>query len=139
MTEQQKTLSFVAVAAVMAAAGVFLAPKGPTLPKDSTEALIGTEFYKDFKNPSDATAIEVISYDPSTATASVFGVENQNGVWRIPSRHGYPADEHGRAELPRCRRHRRARRPGSTSGYRVAFDPRSLRPDGRAGHCLTHR
>ncbi|MFO0917855.1 MAG: DUF4340 domain-containing protein [Planctomycetaceae bacterium] len=92
MTEQQKTLSFVAVAAVMAAAGVFLAPKGPTLPKDSTEALIGTEFYKDFKNPSDATAIEVISYDPSTATASVFGVENQNGVWRIPSRHGYPAD-----------------------------------------------
>ncbi len=92
MTEQQKTLGFVVVAAVMAAAGIFFSPKGPALPKDATEALIGTEFYKDFKNPSDATAIEVISYDPATATASVFGVENQNGVWRIPSRHNYPAD-----------------------------------------------
>jgi hypothetical protein len=92
MTESQKTLTYVVIAAVMAVAGIFLAPRGPQGAKEGIEALIGTEFYKDFKNPSEATSIEVISYDPATATATPFSVEFKDGLWRIPTRFNYPAD-----------------------------------------------
>lgn len=92
MTETSKTLTYVAIAAVMAIAGIFLAPRGPRATGDGIEALIGTEFYKNFKNPSEATSIEVVSYDPATATATPFSVEYKDGLWRIPTRYNYPAD-----------------------------------------------
>ncbi len=92
MTESQKTLMYVVAAALMAVAGGVLAPRGPQAPKDSLEALIGAEFYKGFKNPSEATSIEVISYDAATATPTPFGVEFKDGLWRIPTRYNYPAD-----------------------------------------------
>ena len=92
MTEPQKTLTYLAVAAVMAVAGIFLAPRGPQPTKDGGETLIGTEFYKDFTNPSEVTSIQVISYDPATATVAPFSVEYKDGLWRIPTRYNYPAD-----------------------------------------------
>lgn len=92
MNEQQKTFMYVAIAILMAVAGTMLAPRGPQATQDGIESLVGTEFYKDFKNPSEATSIEVITYDPVTATASPFSVEFKDGLWRIPTRFNYPAD-----------------------------------------------
>lgn len=92
MTETSKTLTYVVIAAVMAAAGLILSPGGPKTNQDPTSSQIGTEFYPKFTSPGEATSIDVIGYDAATATASPFSVKYENGLWRIPTRHNYPAD-----------------------------------------------
>lgn len=91
-TESGKTLMYVAVAAVMALAGMKLAPSGPRATQDGSGELVGKEFYENFKNPAEATSIEVVGYDPATATPKPFSVEFSDGLWRIPTRYSYPAD-----------------------------------------------
>ena len=52
----------------------------------------GQPFFPDFKDPLACTDLEVVDYDPSTATASPFQVMFKDGKWVIPSHYDYPAD-----------------------------------------------
>lgn len=92
MTETAKTITYVVIAAVMAAAGLILSPGGPKANQDPISGQIGTEFYPQFTSPGEATSIDVIGYDAATATVTPFSVKYENGLWRIPTRHNYPAD-----------------------------------------------
>lgn len=98
MTESQRTLAFVGVAVASLGLALIAAPTGPKPPKDYQR--VGEEFYPDFKDPDAAKKLEVVSYNPDTAEARVFGVEFKDGLWRIPSRHNYPAD--GKDRLAKC-------------------------------------
>ena len=52
----------------------------------------GQPFFPSFKEPLTCTSLEVIDYNPSTATAAPFKVMFKDGTWGIPSHHNYPAD-----------------------------------------------
>ncbi|ADG68030.1 hypothetical protein Plim_2204 [Planctopirus limnophila DSM 3776] len=90
MRETQRTLIFAGVALVALVAALFAGPSTPKPPKDFDS--VGKEFFPEFTNASDAKSLEVVSYDKETAEARVFAVDFKDGVWRIPSRHNYPAD-----------------------------------------------
>ncbi|MBI2933501.1 MAG: DUF4340 domain-containing protein [Planctomycetes bacterium] len=89
MNETTKTLSFAAVAGLLALAAVVTVPRyrPPEVFND-----LGQAFYPEFKDPLRAAALKVVEYDEATATAKEFKVELRNGRWVIPSHHNYPAD-----------------------------------------------
>ncbi len=89
--ELKRTLTFAAVAAVMLAITAAVTwPRGAT----SAEAFQdqGETFFPEFNDPRAAAALEVIDYDPETASAIPFKVAKVDGKWVIPSHHNYPAD-----------------------------------------------
>lgn len=73
MTETQRTLTFVGVAALSLVVALFAAPSAPKAPEAFSE--VGTEFYPEFTDPAAAKQLQVIAYNPDTAEARVFGVE----------------------------------------------------------------
>jgi hypothetical protein len=90
MKELHKTLIFVAVALVLTGAAVVRLPG-----RSTTNAAFddqGKPFFPNFKDPLACTDLEVVDYDPTTATASRFQVKFKNGKWVIPSHYDYPAD-----------------------------------------------
>lgn len=91
MNETKRTLIYVAVALVSvgAATATYF---GSRPRKDVESERIGSEFYPDFKYPTDAQALRVVAYDKDTAAVKEFKVEYKDGKWRIPSHHNYPAD-----------------------------------------------
>ena len=56
------------------------------------ETEIGTPFFPEFEDARSATALQVASFDEDAARLAVFKVEENGGIWRIPSHHNYPAD-----------------------------------------------
>ena len=52
----------------------------------------GKPFFPDFKDPLACTDLEVVDYDPTTATRRRFKVKFKDGKWVIPSHYDYPAD-----------------------------------------------
>lgn len=89
MKELTKTLIFVVVALVLTGAAMI---RIPDRVKDVAFNDQGQPFFPDFKNPSECSDLEVVDYDPSTATASRFEVKYKDGKWVIPSHYDYPAD-----------------------------------------------
>jgi hypothetical protein len=89
MSEKKKTLSYAAVAILLAAAALATAPR-----KLTPDAFFdrGEAFFPEFQDPNAATTLEVVEFDEATASASPFKVTNQKGKWTIPSHHNYPAD-----------------------------------------------
>src|SRR5690606_27213418 len=83
MNETTRTLTFVGVAAVLAAAafGMHAANQPPSLEEFSD---VGEEFYADFNNPREATGLRVAAYNDEAARVDAFNVEFKNGLWRIP-------------------------------------------------------
>lgn len=98
MTEIQRTLTFAVTAALSLIVAYVAAPGTPKSPKTFED--VGKPFYPDFTNADDAKQLDVIAYNPDTAEARVFGVAFKDGLWRIPSRHNYPAD--GKDRLAKC-------------------------------------
>jgi hypothetical protein len=91
MNETKRTLIFVAVALV--SVGTATATYYASRPrKDVDSERIGTEFYPEFKFPTDAEMLRVVAYDKDTASTKEFKVDYKDGKWRIPSHHHYPAD-----------------------------------------------
>ena len=91
MNNNIQTVKFVVAAAVVAGlAGLTGVLSRPT-PIDDF-ANVGEPFFEDFKDPSLATAVRVVAYNEDTASSRVFNVARQEGTWRIPSHHNYPAD-----------------------------------------------
>lgn len=119
MTETQRTLTFIGVAAASLVVALFAAPSAPKAPKEFD--LVGKEFYPDFTDPSAAKQLQVIAYNPDTAGARVFGVEYKDGLWRIPSRHNYPAD--GKDRLAKCAASLIGLEREAVAGYRESEHP----------------
>jgi hypothetical protein len=91
MNETRRTLIFVAVALV--SVGTATATWYASRPRpDEESALIGTEFYPNFKFPTDAQVLRVVGFNKDTAAFKEFKVEYRDGKWQIPSHHHYPAD-----------------------------------------------
>jgi hypothetical protein len=90
MSELNKTLAFVVVALMLMGAAFWWTPS-----RVESEAIFGDQgqpFFPGFTDPLVCTSLEVIDYDPATATATPFKVMFKDGKWVIPSHHNYPAD-----------------------------------------------
>lgn len=85
-----RTLAFVATALVSTA----LAFTSNQLTKPAKLAdgdEYGRDFNPDFTDAAKATSMRVVSFDEATAASKMFTVQNDGG-WKIPSYHNYPAD-----------------------------------------------
>src|SRR5215217_1195388 len=90
MKETTKTAVFVGVALLLTGAAFLRIPDRTG--KDVAFNDEGKPFFPDFKDPFACTDLQVVEYEPSTATASEFQVKFQGGKWVIPSHYDYPAD-----------------------------------------------
>ena len=90
MKELWKTLTFVAVAILLTGAAFVTTRDRRNM--NATFNDQGQPFFPDFKDPLACTDLEVVSFDPSTATASRFRVMFKDKKWVIPSHYDYPAD-----------------------------------------------
>ena len=88
-SEMKLTKTLAGAAALLAVVAVVTAPRNVT---PSAFSDVGEAFFPNFQDPNTATTLEVIEFDEATAAAKPFKVMNQNGLWTIPSHHGYPAD-----------------------------------------------
>jgi len=95
MSENNKTLSFVGVAAALLLTAWLLRPSPASI---ETQDDIGQEFFPEFKDPLTASSLEVVEYDEPTGGLRPFKVSQINGVWSIPSHEGYPADAKNQLE-----------------------------------------
>src|SRR5258708_26806593 len=90
MKELYKTVIFVAVALLLTGAAVSRIPGRSGTDEAFNDQ--GKPFFPNFKDPLACTDLEVVEYDPSTATAARFEVKFKDGKWVIPSHYDYPAD-----------------------------------------------
>ena len=87
MSEMAKTLSFVAAAAVALLAAYSTGPGEGDFDVQSEVGKTLNEFTID-----DAKSLRIATFDKDTATGSEFEVAEEDGLWTIPSKQGYPAD-----------------------------------------------
>ena len=94
MNEISKTLTFVALAALVVLAAVFTRPVVNDEPK--AEDFRGQPLYPNFTDPMAVASLEIVKFDEENATVQKFvvaevDVAGQNR-WVIPSHYNYPAD-----------------------------------------------
>jgi len=94
MTELAKTWTFVAVALLLTGAAVVSTRDRST--RNETFNDQGQPFFPEFKDPLASTDLEVVDFEPSTATASRFRVMFKDNKWVIPSHYDFPADARDR-------------------------------------------
>ncbi|MBI1349020.1 DUF4340 domain-containing protein [bacterium] len=119
MQESQRTLAFVGIATASLVVALFAAPSAPKPP--ATFDQVGEEFFPNFTDPAEAKTLQVIAYDSEKAESRLFGVEFKDGLWRIPSRHNYPAD--GKDRLAKCAASIMGLKRESLAGQRPAEHP----------------
>jgi hypothetical protein len=90
MNEVAKTVTFAAAAVAALGLGVW-SHMGPSATGVSQQQVVGQSLFGELK-PEAAKSLEIIEYDPETATLKPFKVAMENGLWRIPSHEDYPAD-----------------------------------------------
>jgi hypothetical protein len=89
MNAARTTGIFVGVAAVLVLLAFVTAPGSGRSERFSDESEL---FFPEFTDPGQAVALEVIAVDEKNVEGKLFKVERENGLWTIPSHHGYPAD-----------------------------------------------
>jgi hypothetical protein len=89
MTETAKTIAFVAVALVSLVAAWATQPSSADL---DVASLVGEDLTKDFTDSTEAKRLRIVDFDEDSATLREFEVAEENGLWTIPSKDGYPAD-----------------------------------------------
>jgi hypothetical protein len=94
MNELIKTFAFVAVALVLT--GAALVSTRDRAVKHAQFDDQGQPFFPEFKDPLQCTDLEVVSFEPGTATATKFRVMWKDKRWVIPSHYDYPADARDR-------------------------------------------
>lgn len=87
MTEMAKTLTFVAVAALSLVAAFVLQPRTEEF---DVQSKIGEKLNQ--FDVDDAKRLRIVTFDQETASTHEFEVAEENGLWTIPSKQGYPAD-----------------------------------------------
>jgi hypothetical protein len=90
MNELYKTLTFVAVALVLTTTAFVSTRDRSRTSADFNDQ--GKPFFEDFKDALACTDLEVVDFEPSTATATRFRVMFKDKKWVIPSTYNYPAD-----------------------------------------------
>jgi len=89
MMKTSTTLILILIAAVLGIAAIFAVPSSPE-PKVFDD--MGELFFPDLDDPYASREIEVFETDPETGELKPFNVRFEQGLWRIPSHHGHPAD-----------------------------------------------
>ncbi len=89
MNDNQKTITYVAVAAV---ALVFAWEPWRPMPKEVVSEGEGQKLFPEFTDALAAADLEILQFDEATSTPREFRVAQVDGVWSIPSHSGYPAD-----------------------------------------------
>jgi hypothetical protein len=89
MTENAKTITFVAVGLCAIVLGLVTAPSSSEVDEVS---LNGENLTKAFNNSEAAKRLRIVRFDEDTATLREFEVSEQDGLWSIPSKDNYPAD-----------------------------------------------
>src|SRR3954454_22851877 len=89
MSENAKTIAFVVVGVVAIVIGFATAPSSAELDKTT---LVGKNLTEKFDSPEAAKRLRIVRFDVDTGTPQEFQVAEQNGLWTIPSKDGYPAD-----------------------------------------------
>ena len=91
MKDNLKTILFVVAALVMLGVAGLAYNNSKPLKIDDFE-LVGQPFFEAFNDAATAKSLEVIAVNPETASVEQFKVEEDDGLWRIPSHHNYPAE-----------------------------------------------
>jgi Domain of unknown function (DUF4340) len=94
MKELWKTLSFVVVALLLTGAALVGSRDRTKLAAEFDDQ--GKPFFPEFTAPLECTDLEVVEFEPSTATATRFRVMFKDKHWVIPSHYNYPADARDR-------------------------------------------
>ncbi|MEX0613955.1 MAG: DUF4340 domain-containing protein [Pirellulales bacterium] len=89
MSENAKTITFVVVGLLAIVVGLATRPSSADL---DVETLVGENLTKHFDSPEEAKRLRIVRFDEDTATLREFEVAEQEGLWTIPSKSGYPAD-----------------------------------------------
>jgi hypothetical protein len=89
MSENAKTITFVVVGLLAIVVGLATRPSSADL---DVETLEGQNLTKHFENADEAKRLRIVRFDEDTATLREFEVAEQDGLWTIPSKSGYPAD-----------------------------------------------
>lgn len=87
--ELRRTQTIAGAALLLVVLAAVSAPRNPE-PGDFVD--LGERFFPAFEDPAEAMSLEVIEFDEETAEAIPFRVQNEAGIWTIPSHHNYPAD-----------------------------------------------
>jgi hypothetical protein len=87
MSEMAKTLTFVALAAVSLLAAFMPTASNKDFDYQEEVGKRLNEFYVE-----DAKRLRIITFDQETASTRDFEVAEEDGLWTIPSKQGYPAD-----------------------------------------------
>jgi len=82
-----KTVLFVAVAAASLLVGFVVQPGADSF---DVEEFVGERLHR--FEVEDPKRLKIVKFDQDTATTREFEVANDNGLWIIPSKQGYPAD-----------------------------------------------
>jgi hypothetical protein len=90
MTENVKTTVFVAVGLLALLVALVTGPRAAD--ESTDDGLRGKVLTEHFSNPDDAKRLRIVRFDEDTATLREFEVAEQDGLWSIPSKDGYPAD-----------------------------------------------
>lgn len=89
MNEFSKTVLFLVVAVVVVSFAFLTKPSTADLDLDT---LVGDKTIGDF-DPNNAKRLRIVTFGEDTATLRDFEVaQNDNGLWTLPSKNGYPAD-----------------------------------------------
>ena len=91
MKDTLKTSLFVAAALVMVGFAGLAYNRSKPIKIDDFD-LVGKPFFENFDDAKKAQSLEVTALNPNTATVDQFKVEEDKGLWRIPSHHNYPAE-----------------------------------------------
>jgi hypothetical protein len=89
MSENAKTIAFVAIGMVAIMIGLLARPSSAELDE---ETLVNTVLTKNFKSVDDAKSLRIVRFDEETDKRREFEVAEQDGLWTIPSKDNYPAD-----------------------------------------------
>ncbi len=91
MSEAGKTVAFVITASLLAIAAWFAWEMTNPVPVVGFEK-VGEEFFPNFQDATDAKELDVTAFNTDTDGIREFSVKFADGLWRIPSHHGYPAE-----------------------------------------------
>ncbi len=89
MNEVTRTAIFLACALFAALLGFISTPWQQTVVQ---QTIVGEQIFPEFKDPLQASSLEIVKFDDKLGALDKFRVAKKNGRWVIPSQQDYPAD-----------------------------------------------
>src|SRR3972149_4595299 len=89
MNENAKRITFVVIGLLAIVVGLATRPSSAEVDEES---LVGVDLTKKFDSPDGAKKLRIVRFNEDPATLREFEVAEQDGLWSIPSKDGYPAD-----------------------------------------------